>query len=568
MTAILNFTQPSLDVPANKGVAPGATSSKLSVEAPQAATSGNQGRSINGNGKEFGKVLNTRIAKKETGREGNIDSSEPKTAGSKVENTEFQTSEQIPGVAVPARDGTYSSDSKRFGVKSVTDSLLGEAEVKFQDSATKARGTTSESMTVAGIARNATSSAEQIARGGVGPVDNRTTPISFNQSESGTNAPTGSGNTVTRPDSQSLTNEPEVLISETHRATKSVQDEALSLTVRNEAGQRSASLPLANGSEELISEPYRMTKSVPGDEVLRAVRREAGQRPDAFAQTGVSEVEVAATNGKQLPDSGKPLPSVLLQTPAQYAPGLNARTDLMTRSLGIGRQQSTGKDIGEAPGLEKVTQVNSRFPLSELFGKAISQAQPSATADTGMNTQTSSGDSPASGLLAQHQAGVERVPNSRISGPLTGLDSNQTFSQQLQPGGLEMSAQLGSRIRWMSNFNISSAEMKLYPAELGTLEILITAEDDLARVNFVTSTSAAKEMIEASLPRLRELLAQSGLLLEHGDVAQRDLSQNNSSNELPVSGSQVVESLESEALEQVLPIYQRSADEHQIDHFA
>ena len=98
----------------------------------------------------------------------------------------------------------------------------------------------------------------------------------------------------------------------------------------------------------------------------------------------------------------------------------------------------------------------------------------------------------------------------------TGLNNNAGFSIHIQPDSPAWSSQLGNHIRWMNNLNLSSAELKLSPAELGTLEIRISADDDQTRVSFITSNVAAKELIESSLPRLRELLGQSGLLLEHG----------------------------------------------------
>ena len=213
--------------------------------------------------------------------------------------------------------------------------------------------------------------------------------------------------------------------------------------------------------------------------------------------------------------------------------------------------------------------VNSRpGGVSELVGKLVNQAQFVPISESAANPQTPGSDTQPTGLLAQHQSGVDRSASASSINQVSGFDVKNNLMLQLQSGAQEISAQLGSRIRWMGNLNLSSAELKLYPAELGTLEILITAEDDQARVNFVTSTSAAKEMIEASLPRLRELLGQSGLLLEQGDVTHRDLNQNSSKSEVPAIERPTAESPEAGSLEQAMPMYQRSASDHRLDHFA
>ena len=69
------------------------------------------------------------------------------------------------------------------------------------------------------------------------------------------------------------------------------------------------------------------------------------------------------------------------------------------------------------------------------------------------------------------------------------------------------------------------ATVQLHPAELGRLHVTISTEGDHARVLFVTETAHAREAIEQSLPRLRELLQQSGLDLAQGDVSYREPSQ-------------------------------------------
>jgi flagellar hook-length control protein FliK len=149
-----------------------------------------------------------------------------------------------------------------------------------------------------------------------------------------------------------------------------------------------------------------------------------------------------------------------------------------------------------------------------------------------------------------------------------GLETIQLAPLQGQPGSMDWSSQLGNRIRWMSNLNLSSAELKLYQAELGTLEILISAEDDQARVNFITSNATTRELIENSLPRLRELLGQSGLLLEQGDVSQRDLNRQSNRESAAITGEAPPSVPESDAANPgQVPLYQPGGA-YQVDQYA
>src|SRR5690606_2998498 len=58
--------------------------------------------------------------------------------------------------------------------------------------------------------------------------------------------------------------------------------------------------------------------------------------------------------------------------------------------------------------------------------------------------------------------------------------------------------------------------------ELGAVEVRIHTEDDRTSISFSAQTSSAREAIEASLPRLRELLAGGGLQLAHSEVSQQN----------------------------------------------
>jgi flagellar hook-length control protein FliK len=78
----------------------------------------------------------------------------------------------------------------------------------------------------------------------------------------------------------------------------------------------------------------------------------------------------------------------------------------------------------------------------------------------------------------------------------------------------------GAHVAWMRDDDVHHAELRLHPAELGSLEISINVQDDRAVVHMVAGNAHARDLLEASLPRLRELLASNGLQLDQGSVAQ------------------------------------------------
>lgn len=66
--------------------------------------------------------------------------------------------------------------------------------------------------------------------------------------------------------------------------------------------------------------------------------------------------------------------------------------------------------------------------------------------------------------------------------------------------------------------NIQSAQLQLDPPELGPLTVKVHVQHDQATVSFVASNAAVKDALDASLPKLKELLQEQGLELADANV--------------------------------------------------
>ena len=77
---------------------------------------------------------------------------------------------------------------------------------------------------------------------------------------------------------------------------------------------------------------------------------------------------------------------------------------------------------------------------------------------------------------------------------------------------------LGERLVWMAGQRHQVAQLHLNPPDLGPLTITLTLERDQASAQFVCAQAAVREAIEAAMPRLRDMLAESGITLGNVDV--------------------------------------------------
>ena len=84
---------------------------------------------------------------------------------------------------------------------------------------------------------------------------------------------------------------------------------------------------------------------------------------------------------------------------------------------------------------------------------------------------------------------------------------------------------LGQRVVWMATRQQQVAEMHLNPPNLGPLEVRLTISNDQASAQFVSHHPAVREAIEAALPRLREMLADSGITLGNVQVGSESFAQ-------------------------------------------
>ena len=96
------------------------------------------------------------------------------------------------------------------------------------------------------------------------------------------------------------------------------------------------------------------------------------------------------------------------------------------------------------------------------------------------------------------------------------------LNRLLQPGGEQ---RLAEQVRWSVEQGLDTAEIKLHPPSLGTLDVRIIQDGEKTHVQFVSAHPIAREVLEAAMPRLREALAQDGVWLGNvsvSDQAPRD----------------------------------------------
>lgn len=97
---------------------------------------------------------------------------------------------------------------------------------------------------------------------------------------------------------------------------------------------------------------------------------------------------------------------------------------------------------------------------------------------------------------------------------------------------------LGQKIVWMAGQHQQVAELHLNPPNLGPMEVRLTINNDQVSALFVSHQPAVREAIEAAMPRLREMFADSGMMLGNATVSSDSLPQHQNPGRERQSGSE------------------------------
>lgn len=84
---------------------------------------------------------------------------------------------------------------------------------------------------------------------------------------------------------------------------------------------------------------------------------------------------------------------------------------------------------------------------------------------------------------------------------------------------------VGERILWLANQNITSAELRLDPPELGPVQVRVAIQNDQVNVTFTSNQQAVREALDLSAQRLREMFSEQGLDLVDVNVSDQSEGQ-------------------------------------------
>ena len=262
-----------------------------------------------------------------------------------------------------------------------------------------------------------------------------------------------------------------------------------------------------------------------------AAESETDNSTDPLVMLNAGVLTAEATGGK-----GKASPRTAPASPDSAQPATNDIKAAAEKRL-AGSSQNSLADKNAGPVNTGV--VNTGIHTDQALDLPVLKTElPAAVMDRGTAAAGLTGQQPlsvnAQALLSAVSAqtdttgdGLPQLVNNTPLGQTTGATPSSTVPQQAvaTPFGQPAWAQgMGKQIMLLVNQNISRAEIRLNPAHLGPVEVMIDMSDDQVNVSLSSRHAVVRDAMEQALPRLREMLNENGFTLADADISRHSFA--------------------------------------------
>ena len=200
-------------------------------------------------------------------------------------------------------------------------------------------------------------------------------------------------------------------------------------------------------------------------------------------------------------------------------------------SLGVGRQEESVLNEEDEP-VKEPLKVTDKMPNAEELKERVQTQDGKEETDNGSKQDSEQlrqeNAIDTSGIL---KSTVEETVESEIPN----MTSQELDTQQLM-------RQIMDYMKVSVKPDMSSVEMQLHPASLGTLQVQVTNRNGILTAQFITQNEAVKTALESQLAALKDSFLQQGMKVEAVEVSVQtnsswqNLAQDNSESKRQEQG--------------------------------
>ena len=240
------------------------------------------------------------------------------------------------------------------------------------------------------------------------------------------------------------------------------------------------------------------------------------------------ELDAALTSVAQriavlLRDESKSANSAVVKTSSELGSATSSKDVLAALKTGLAEfkdQLAAGHEPGidlkalVTQALEKTTDSTVVAKVAEGLDKTLRTLSQSVSALNQLNDSASINQALNTAALDSQMTQAEQHKTMQLNQFDNKLDKALNLHK---PEGHQ---QLADKVRWMVNTGNLIAEIRLDPAELGSVHVRVSLSAESATVNFVVQSQQTRDALEAATPKLREMLLEKGIELGQSTVKQ------------------------------------------------
>jgi flagellar hook-length control protein FliK len=257
-----------------------------------------------------------------------------------------------------------------------------------------------------------------------------------------------------------------------------------------------------------------------------AIRNAATSSPNANAANAK-----AAANTANSTNSSAATPAANVQAISAASVSAAAQ-DATTAGFGRGSDpSSSGDDDASTPAVAVAGQspavVNAAaaavivVPLTSLAPTASAQATLALAniSSTDKHSHGEAGDSSLSDTPGDGAAGAAQLAAGPSAGP--NATATPTLKVSADVGTPAFAQDVTDHLSWMVGNSLNGAKLEVNPAQLGPIEVRIAVLGNQAQVSLTAHSAATRDALEASSPKLRDMLGAQGFAQVSVDISQR-----------------------------------------------
>lgn len=235
------------------------------------------------------------------------------------------------------------------------------------------------------------------------------------------------------------------------------------------------------------------------------------------APTAKETQDLTAIDTSASADTASILAAMLLQTPAAEGTLRNSGEPAGVSLAGAKGSGEPGKMLADdfRQATDKSTPAETPFPVTD--SKQLPEPAGLIPLSLGMIEHAKSAANSASLPQAITPSGLSAVMPNMQSHNATG--TTQTITTPL--GSNAWTEEFTQKISWMYTQRNQVAELHLNPPDLGPLDVVLKISGNQATVLFTSPHGAVRDAVENALPKLREVLADNGIMLGNATVSDQ-----------------------------------------------